>query len=171
MINKLEILPNKIILNIFLYFSWDEVLISFWSLNKRINNLICSIFEINKYGIIFNRPGLSYKKFSKLLLPLIFNSLSLSSSIKYIHFDGLNSICFNLIYQDIFSYNDKSILRFPNLKSLYITRCLLSVSLIQTLSFLIQYQLNQLTLTFHQDIYETFSNERELSSNRSNHGN
>ncbi|CAF0965456.1 unnamed protein product [Rotaria sordida] len=171
MTNKLEILPNEIFLNIFLYFSWDEILISFWSLNKRINSIICSIFEINKNGIIFNKPGLSYKKFSKILLPLIFNSLSLCSSIKYIHIDGINSIGFNLIYQDIFSHNDKSIHRFPNLKSLYITRCLLSQSLIQTLSFLIQYQLNQLTLTFHEDIYETFSSGYKLSSIRSKHGN
>ncbi|CAF4007600.1 unnamed protein product [Rotaria sp. Silwood1] len=103
MTNKLEILPSEIFLNIFLYFSWDEVLISFWSLNKRINNLICSIFlSNNKNGIIFNKPGSSYKKFSKILLPLIFNALSLCSSIKYIHLDGINSICFNLIYQDIF---------------------------------------------------------------------
>ncbi|CAF5180531.1 unnamed protein product, partial [Rotaria sp. Silwood1] len=57
MTNKLEILPSEIFLNIFLYFSWDEVLISFWSLNKRINNLICSIFlSNNKNGIIFNKP-------------------------------------------------------------------------------------------------------------------
>jgi len=163
--NKFEILPNEILLNIFVYFSWDELLISFWSLNKRINNLIHSIFEINQNGIIFNKPGLSYKKFSKILLPLIFNSLSLCSSIKYIHVDGINSICFYLIYQDIFSYNDdKLILRFPNLKSLYISRCLLSESLIQTLSFLIQYQLNELTLTFDKNIYE-------LSSSHSEYGN
>ncbi|CAF2099858.1 unnamed protein product [Rotaria magnacalcarata] len=128
MTNKLEILPNEIFLNIFLYFSWDEVLISFWSLNKRINNLICSIFEINKNGIIFNKP-------------------------------------------DIFSHNDKSILCFPNLKLLYITRCLLSQSLIQTLSFLIQYQLNELTLTFDEVFYETFSSGYDLSSSRSDHGN
>ncbi|CAF1209814.1 unnamed protein product [Rotaria magnacalcarata] len=171
MTNKLEILPNEIFLNIFLYFSWDEVLISFWSLNKRISNLICSIFEKNKNGIIFNKPGLSYKKNCKILLPLIFNSLSLCSSIKYIHFDGINSICFNLIYQDIFSHNDKSILCFPNLKLLYITRCLLSQSLIQTLSFLIQYQLNELTLTFDEVFYETFSSGYDLSSSRSDHGN
>ncbi|CAF1469427.1 unnamed protein product [Rotaria sp. Silwood1] len=169
--NKLEILPNELFLNIFSYFSWDEVLISFWSLNKRINNLILSIFEINKNGIIFNKPGLSYKKFSKILLPLIFNSLSLSSSIKYIHFDGLNSIYLNLIYQDIFFHNDKSICCFPNLKSLYISRCLLSQSLIQTLSFLIQYQLNQLTLTFDEDIYETFGYRRKFFSILSNQGN
>ncbi|CAF4847333.1 unnamed protein product, partial [Rotaria sp. Silwood2] len=139
MTNELEILPNEIFLNIFLYFSWDEILISFWSLNQRINHLVCSIFEINKYGIIFNQPGLSYKKFSKILLPLVFNSSSLCSSIKYIHFDGINSIPFNLIYQNIFSHSDKFHLYFSNLKSLYITRCLLSQSLIQILSFLIQY--------------------------------
>ncbi|CAF1249554.1 unnamed protein product [Rotaria sordida] len=170
--NKLEILPNEILLNIFVYFSWDELLISFWSFDKRINNLIYSIFEINQNGIIFDKPGLSYKKFSKILLPLIFNSLSLCSFIKYIHVDGINSICFNLIYQDIFSHNDdKSILRFPNLKSLYISRCLLSESLIQTLSFLIQLKLNKLTLTFDEDIYETFSYECESSSILSDQGN
>ena len=125
MISKLEIFPNEILLNVFCYLSWDEILISLWSLNKRFNSLIYSIFSNNKNGIIFNKPNLSYKIFSEILLPLIFNSSSsLSSNIKYIHFDGRKSIHFDFIYQCLFSCkNDQQKMSFPNLKSLYITRC------------------------------------------------
>ncbi|CAF4762701.1 unnamed protein product, partial [Rotaria sp. Silwood2] len=35
MISKLETLPNEILLNIFCYLSWDKMLISLWSLNRR----------------------------------------------------------------------------------------------------------------------------------------
>jgi hypothetical protein len=92
MISKLEILPNEILLSIFSYLSWDEILISLWPLNQRIRSLICSTLSMNKNGIIFNKPGLSYRKFSFDLLPLILKSLSLSSNIKYLHFDGHNAI-------------------------------------------------------------------------------
>ncbi|CAF4710180.1 unnamed protein product, partial [Rotaria sp. Silwood2] len=74
MISKLEIFPNEILLNVFSYLSWDEILISLWSLNKRFNSLIYSIFSNNENGIIFNKPDLSYQTFSSILLPLIFNS-------------------------------------------------------------------------------------------------
>lgn len=122
--SKLEILPDELFLNIFRYFSWDEMLISLWSLNKRINSLIYSIFSINKNGIIFNKSGLSYQKFSSILLPLILNSSpSLSANIKYIHFDGINSNSYDIIQQCLFSNNDKQKICFPNLKSLYITKC------------------------------------------------
>ncbi|CAF4111169.1 unnamed protein product [Rotaria sp. Silwood2] len=155
MISKLEILPNEILLNIFCYLSWDEILISLWSLNERFNSLIYLIFSNNENGIIFNKSGLSYKIFSSILLPLIFNSSSsISSNIKYIHFDGNKSIPFDFIYQCIFSNNDQQKISFPNLKSLYITRCFLTQPIIQTLSVLIQYHLNQLTLTFHEDMFE-----------------
>jgi hypothetical protein len=128
MISKLEIFPNEILLNVFCYLSWDDVLISLWSLNKRFNALIYSIFSNNKNGIIFNKPNLSYKTFSQILLPLLFNSSSsLSSNIKYIHFDGRKSIPFDFIYQYLFSCNnDQQKLSFPNLKSLHITRCFLT---------------------------------------------
>ncbi|CAF1084961.1 unnamed protein product [Rotaria sordida] len=91
MINKFETLPNEILLNIFCYLLWDKILISFWSLNTRINSLIYSIFPIDKYEISFNQLGLSYKKFSLIVLLLICNFSSFSSLIKYIHFDGTNS--------------------------------------------------------------------------------
>ncbi|CAF4340658.1 unnamed protein product [Rotaria sp. Silwood2] len=69
---------------------------------------------MHKNGLIFNQPDLSYKKFSSILKPLILNSSYFSSLIKYIHFDETYS---NSFY-------------FPNLKSLKITRYLLSQLLI-----------------------------------------
>ncbi|CAF3961986.1 unnamed protein product [Rotaria sp. Silwood1] len=169
MINKLEIFPNEIFLNIFSYLFWDELLISFWSLNKRINSLICSIFRVN--GILLNKPGLSYKNFSKILLRIIFNSSSLLSSIKCIHVDGMNSISLDLIYEKIFCNDNKPTLCFPNLKSLYISQCLLSEPLTHILCSLIQYQLNELTISFHEDIYEIFDYGRGLSAIASDQGN
>ncbi|CAF1052367.1 unnamed protein product [Adineta steineri] len=117
MINKLEILLNEIFLKIFFYLSWDEILISLWSINERVNSIICSIFQINKIGIVLNKTDLSHKKFSKILLPLMFNSLSLYSNIKYIYFNEINSVSFDFTYQEIY---------FRNLKSINITKCLLS---------------------------------------------
>ena len=43
---------------------------------------------------------------------------------------------------------------FPNLKSLILTQCLLTESLIKTLSILIKYQLDEFTLTFDKDAIE-----------------
>ncbi|CAF1409558.1 unnamed protein product [Rotaria magnacalcarata] len=164
MINKFEILPNEIFHNIFSYLSWDEILVSFCSLNQRINSIIGSVFSIDEKGIIFNQPGLSYKTFSSILLPLILNSSFLLSNIKHIHFDGNNSISFELIYQDLFFNHNKQNVSFTNLKSLYITKCLLFKSLIEILSLLIEHQLNELTLTCNEDIYKTFGYEGGSSS-------
>ncbi|CAF3271699.1 unnamed protein product [Rotaria sp. Silwood2] len=160
-ISKLEILPNEILHNIFFYLSWDKILISFWSLNRRINSVIYSAFSIDKFGIIFNQPDLSYRKFALILLPLVFNSSALSSSIKHIHFDGTNSNSYDVIDHFLFLNNNQQILCFPNLKSLKITRCLLSQSLIQTLFLLIQNQLNQLTLTFDEQMAELIRKSEE----------
>ncbi|CAF5090567.1 unnamed protein product, partial [Rotaria sp. Silwood1] len=168
MASQLEILPNEIFLNVFCYLSWNEILISLWSLNKRIDSLICLIFSMKRNGIVPNNLSLSYKKISEILLPLILNSSSLSSSIKSIYFNGINSISFDFIYQKIFYHSDKRKNSFLNLESLYITRCLLSQSLIETLSFFIQYHLYQLTLTFHEDIYETWYYDPELMTTASN---
>jgi hypothetical protein len=57
---QLELFPNEIFLCLFCYFSWNEILTSFWSLNKRLNSLIYSMFTINQCGIILIHPGLSY---------------------------------------------------------------------------------------------------------------
>ncbi|CAF3943566.1 unnamed protein product [Rotaria sp. Silwood1] len=102
MISKFERIPNEILLNIFGYLSWDKILISFWSLNRRMNSLIYSIFSIDKYKFSFNQQDLSYKKFSLFLLPLICNSSYLSSLFKYIHFDGINSNSYNVIDEFLF---------------------------------------------------------------------
>ncbi|CAF1349936.1 unnamed protein product [Rotaria sordida] len=169
MISKLEKFPNEILLNIFSYLSWDDMLISLWSLNERINSLVCSIFSISKNGIIVNKPGLSYRTFSSILLPLICNSLSLSSSIKYIHFGGINSSSCDLI-NICFFYNINKQRIFPNLRSLYITECSLSQTLIQTLSMLIQHQLNHLTLILDKDAFNLSEDSQKhlRISNKSN---
>ncbi|CAF4543453.1 unnamed protein product, partial [Rotaria sp. Silwood2] len=150
-INTLDTLPNEILFNIFSYLSWDEILISFWSLNKRFDSLICSMFSLKEKGITFNESNLSYKKFSSTLLPLILNSSSLTSSMKLIHIDDDDLISFDLIYQDIFYQENKINIFFPNFQSLSITSCLLSKPLIEILYELIQYQLNELTLTIIED--------------------
>ncbi|CAF4644612.1 unnamed protein product, partial [Rotaria sp. Silwood2] len=159
MISKLETLPDEILLDIFSFLSWDKILISLWLINRRINYVIYSIFSMKKSGIVFNQSDLSYKKFSSILLPLISNSSYLSSLIKYIHFDGTYSNSYYIINKCLYN---QQILCFPNLKSLNITRCLLSRSLIQTLSLLIQNQLEQLTLTFDKDIVELIVNSDGL---------
>lgn len=151
-----EIIPNEILLNIFSYLSWIEILESFWSLNERFNSIVCSSFLMNKNGIILNRPGISYKKLSSILFPLINNSLQFSSSIKHIHIDGENSLFYDTICEYILSNNDnKQNMKFLNLKSLYINQCFLSQSLSETLCFLIQNQLEELRLSFDKDLFET----------------
>ncbi|CAF4694543.1 unnamed protein product, partial [Rotaria sp. Silwood2] len=102
---------------------------------------------------------------------LILNSSLLSSNIKHIYVNGINSNSFDFIYQKIFyddNNNNKEKIPFPNLTSLYITQCLLSERLIETLSFLIQYKLKQLTLTFHKEAYVNFDYGQELSTTISN---
>ncbi|CAF1253396.1 unnamed protein product [Rotaria sordida] len=150
MISRLEILPNEIIISIFYYLSWNDILISFWSLNSRFNSLICSNFSINQSTIVIAQPGLSYHRLSSTLLPLIHNSSSLISSIRRIHLDGTNSNSYDLIYQCC-CYN-KNTFTYPNLKSLILNQCNLSESLIDNLSLLIEYQLDELTLIVDTDI-------------------
>ncbi|CAF3847838.1 unnamed protein product [Rotaria sp. Silwood1] len=156
MISRIETLPNEILLHIFSYFEWFDMLISLWSLNIRFNSLICSILSINdnrlNSGLITR--GLSYNKCCSILFPLIFNSPSLCSSIQRIHFDETNSIACNLCYEWLF--NDKNIFRFPTLKSLILTRCGSIEPVIQCLSYLIKYQLNELTLTFDEHVFDRF---------------
>ncbi|CAF3027584.1 unnamed protein product [Rotaria sp. Silwood2] len=147
MITRLEILPNEILICILSHLFWDEMLISFWSLNKRLDFLICSTLETNNNSIIINRPGLSYDKFSRILFPLFSKSSSLISSIRRIHLDGRYSNSCD------FLNNNKYILCFPNLKSLNLTRYYISEVSIQNLSSLIEHQLKELTLTLDEDIF------------------
>ncbi|CAF1493825.1 unnamed protein product [Rotaria sordida] len=155
MITRLETLPNEILLRIFSHLSWFDMLTSLWSLNIRFNFLICSTFSINNCllnrAIIFTEQRLSYNKSCSILFSLIFKSLYLCSSIKRIHFDGTNSMACDLSYEWLF--NDKNMLRFPNLKSLILTRCGLIESLVQTLFNLIKHQLDELVLTFDESVF------------------
>ncbi|CAF4853459.1 unnamed protein product [Rotaria sp. Silwood1] len=154
MISKSEILPNEILLHIFSCLTWDNMLTSLWSLNARFNSLICLTLSINdnrlNNGLVIAH-GLSNNKCCSILFPLILNSSSLSSSIQRIHFDGINSMSSDLCYQLLF--NNKNILHFPHLKSLILTRCGSIEPVIQSLVYLIKYQLDELTLTFDDDIF------------------
>jgi hypothetical protein len=103
MINKLENLPNEILILIFSNLSWFEIIKSLWPINQRINSVICSIFSIDntRYnnGIVLTQTGLSHMECSRILLPLISKSSCLSSSIRSIHFDDANSNSSEYIYQ------------------------------------------------------------------------
>ncbi|CAF4141865.1 unnamed protein product [Rotaria sp. Silwood2] len=172
MIRRFESLPNEIFLIIFSNLSWSELLISFWSLNKRFNILICSILSRidNQFnsGIVINEPGLSISQYYSILFPLIFDSSSSSSvacCIRRIHFDGTNSSACDLINELLFN-NDTKILRFPNLKLLVLTRCLLMKPLIENLPFLIKHQLDELMLTLDEDIIELAQQRKQPSRNR-----
>ncbi|CAF3553227.1 unnamed protein product [Rotaria sp. Silwood1] len=149
----METIPNEILLHIFSYLSWFDMLTSLWSLNMRLNSLVCSILSINNNrlnsGILITH-GLSYNKCCSILFPLILNSSSVYSSIRRIHFDDKNSISSDLCYEWLF--NDKNILRFPNLKSLILIRCGSIESVVQSLFYLIKHQLDELTLTFDQHV-------------------
>ncbi|CAF1019430.1 unnamed protein product [Rotaria sordida] len=157
MISKIETLPNEILLHIFSCLTWDNMLTSLWSLNARFNSLICLTLSINdnrlNNGLVIVH-GLSYNKCCSILFPLILNSSSLCSSIQRIHFDGTNLMSSDLCYQLLF--NNKNILHFPHLKSLILTRCGSIEPVIQSLVYLIKYQLDELTLTFDDDIFARF---------------
>ena len=162
-----ETLPNEILIIIFSDLSWSDLLISLWSLNKRFDLLICSVLsrtddQLNS-GLVIIEPGLSYNTYNSILFPLISNPfLPLASCIQRIHFDGTYCNASDLSYQWLFD-NEKKILRFPNLKSLTLTQCLLVESLIKSLPILIKYQLDELTLTFNKDIIGSLRNSNGLS--------
>ncbi|CAF4964226.1 unnamed protein product, partial [Rotaria sp. Silwood1] len=164
-----ETLPNEILIIIFSYLSWLEMLDSLWSLHNRINYLICSVVSIGndkqKSGIIIKESGLSYNKCYSKFISLLNHSSSLTfcSSIRNMCFDGTNSMACDINYEWIFqNNNEKKILHFSNLKSLIVTRCWLSESLIENLSLLIQNQLENLTLVFDTEMFNYFPYEKRL---------
>ncbi|CAF4749762.1 unnamed protein product, partial [Rotaria sp. Silwood2] len=106
--------------------------------------------------------GLSYNTCCSILFSLISNSSSFYSSIRRIHFDDKNSMSSDLCYDWLF--NDKNILRFPNLKSLILIRCGSIESVVQSLFYLIKHQLDDLTLTFDKHVFDRlFYAKRYLS--------
>ncbi len=88
--------------------------------------------------------------------------LPFASCIRRIHFDGTNCNVSDLSSEWLFD-NDKKILHFPNLKSLILTRCLLVEPLIKSLPILIEYQLDELRLTFDKDLIKLLRNSSGLS--------
>ena len=144
-------------------------MLNLWSLNSRINNLICSIISINdnrqNSGLVIQESGLSYDKYYLGLFEFLNQRslLSFCSCIRRMCFDGTNSIASNISYEWIFfQNNDKKMLRFPSLKSLVLTRCFLSRPLIENLSLLIENQLDELTLTFEEDALRVDPYERQF---------
>ena len=156
MINRMETLPNEILLRILSHLSWFDVLTSFWSLNIRFNSLICSTLSLNhnRLNNAFFTNGLPYHKYRSILYSLISQSPSLCSSIRNIHFDGSNSTSYDLCYQWLF--NNENILRFPNLKSLAFTRCGSIKSVVHSLLYLVEHQLDELTLAFDRYVFNQF---------------
>ena len=145
---NLETLPNEVLLYIFSHLSWFDMLISLWSLNIRFNSLVCSTLSINDNQLTL---GLSYHKCSTLF-QLILKSSFLRSSIQHVHCDEENSMTSDNIYQWLF--NDKTILHFPNLKSLSLIRCQkLTEPAFRCLFHLIENQLDEFALTFSGAIF------------------
>ncbi|CAF2106113.1 unnamed protein product, partial [Rotaria magnacalcarata] len=149
---SIETLPNEILHYILSYQSWFDMLTSFWSLNIRFNSLVRSIISINDNRLntgLRITSDLPYNKCSTLFL-LILKSSSLSS-IQRIHFDETNSIASDLIYEWLFNHNN--ILNFPNLKSLILIRCGSIEPVVRSLFYLIEHQLDELTLAFDDTMF------------------
>ncbi|CAF3284294.1 unnamed protein product [Rotaria sp. Silwood2] len=157
MIHRLEILPNEIFVIILSYITWFEMIESFGSLNKRFNNLIYLKFSMNKNGIVISKRCLSFNRCHSIITSKINNISSVFDCIKWIHIDGTNSNCCDIISHWIFH---SKIVRFINLKKLILTKCYLTEKLIENLSLLIQYQLNALVLSFDQDMFESNNSQR-----------
>lgn len=153
MVNKLENLPNEILIIILSYLPWFEIIELFWSLNKRLTNLIYLKTSMNNNGIIINEQCLSFNRCHSIMTSKICDLLSLFSCIEWIDIDGSNSNCCDVISAWIFR---SKILNFINLKKLILRKCYLTEKFLENLSLLIQYQLDELILTFDEDIFELF---------------
>ena len=148
MICGLESLPTEIILIIFSHSSWDELLTSWWSVNKHLDAVICSMFFKDQIAITLHKRGLSFRQCSTRLLPTIHQSTALTDSIRRIHLDGRTSIAEEVLDQ-WFLHEQR--VRFPHLTSLSLTRCWLSESVWNALSILVRDQLTSLRLGMDDD--------------------
>ncbi|CAF1340225.1 unnamed protein product [Rotaria sp. Silwood1] len=171
-------LPNEILLIILSNLSWLKILHSLWSLNHRINSLICLIVSRKnnkeKRAVITKASNLPYNEYYSRSQSL-HNDLSLVlfwSSIQSVCFDETNSTACDINFEWIFVQNkNKKVLRFLNLKSLTITQCWLSPLLIQNLSLLIQDQLENLSLMFNDDMVNSFRYGRPIAKTKYNRSN
>ncbi|CAF2141482.1 unnamed protein product [Rotaria magnacalcarata] len=169
---SIETLPNEILHRILSYQSWFDMLTSFWSLNVRFDSLVRSIISLNANRLntgLRITSDLAYNKCSTLF-SLILKSSSLSSSVQRIHFDETNSIASDLIYEWLFNHNN--VLNFPNLKSLILIRCGSIEPVVRSLLYLIEHQLDELTLTFDDTMFtDEYIHIRENSSKVFNQSN
>ncbi|CAF1447353.1 unnamed protein product [Rotaria sordida] len=157
MLNRLENLPNEVLLLILKYIRWFEMIESFWSLNKRFNDLIYVKLSMTNYGIVISEKCFSFNKCHSIMTSNISDFSSFLASIKWIYVDGTNSNCCDIISEWIFH---SKILRFVNLKKIILKKCYLTIKLIENLSFLIQYQLDVFIFAFDTDIFELIDYER-----------
>ena len=180
MFSRLETLPNEVLLLILCYLPYLEMMTSIWPLNKRFKSLIYLTLSTNENqynsGLILAQPGLSFSKWYSILFPLIchLSSPRFGAYIKCIHFDGTNSSVCDLSYEWLFQdniNNDEKVLRYPNLKSLALTRCLLIEPLLKTLPLLINNQLDVLTLSFDKELLDIAREKQELDGSIFSEGN
>jgi hypothetical protein len=157
MINKLENLPNEIFLMIFSHMTSFEIIESFCSLNKRLNNIIYLKFLINKNELVVNKRCLSFNKCHSIITSKINDLSFIFNCIQSIHIDGINVNCCDIISEWIFH---SKIVRFINLKKVILRKCYLTENLIENLSILIEYQLNELVLTFDNDVFQSYQCHR-----------
>ncbi|CAF3338389.1 unnamed protein product, partial [Rotaria sp. Silwood2] len=157
MINKLENLPNEIFLMIFSHMTLFEIIESFSSLNKRLNNIIYLKFLMNKNEIVINKRCLSFNKCYSIITSKINDLSFILNCIQSIYIDGINVNCCDIISEWIFH---SKILRFINLKKVILRKCYLTENLIENLSLLIEYQLNELVLTFDNDVFQSYQCQR-----------
>ncbi|CAF1266246.1 unnamed protein product [Rotaria sordida] len=159
MINKLENLPNEIFLMIYSHMTLFEIIESFCLLNKRLNNIIYFKFLMNKNGIVINKRCLSFNKCHSIITSKINDLSFILNCIQSIYIDGIYVNCSDIISEWIFH---SKILRFINLKKVILRKCYLTENLIENLSLLIEYQLNELVLTFDNDVFKSYQCQRLL---------
>jgi len=157
MINKLENVPNEIFLMIFSHMTLFEIIESFCSLNKRLNNVISLNILMNKNGIVINKRCLSFNKCHSIITSKINDLSFILNCIRSIYIDGIYVNCCDIISEWIFH---SKILRFINLKKVILRKCYLTENLIENLSLLIEYQLNELVLTFDNDVFQSYQCQR-----------
>ncbi|CAF1220164.1 unnamed protein product [Rotaria sp. Silwood1] len=102
MLNRLENLPNEILLLILNYIRWFEMIESFWSLNKHFNNLIYLKLSMTNYGIVISEKCFSFNH-SKILRFVNLKKIILKQC--YLTIKLIENLSFLIQYQlDVFIF-------------------------------------------------------------------
>ncbi|CAF4227981.1 unnamed protein product [Rotaria sordida] len=102
MLNRLENLPNEILLLILKYIRWFEMIESFWSLNKRFNDLIYVKLSMTNYGIVISEKCFSFNH-SKILRFVNLKKIILKKC--YLTIKLIENLSFLIQYQlDVFIF-------------------------------------------------------------------